>query len=69
MECFLGEGNCNPARLMYELKGVGYDGCLMDDHVPNIVNDTRWGHTARANAIGYIQGMLKMMDFMEENNG
>lgn len=65
-ECFLGEGNCNPAKLLWALKEVGYDGCLMDDHVPYIVNHTRWGHTARANANGYMQGMLKMMEFMAE---
>lgn len=64
-ECFLGEGNCDPARLLRALRDVGYDGCLMDDHVPYIINATRWGHTARANANGYIRGMLQMMESME----
>ncbi len=68
-ECFLGEGNYNPAKVIRVLKKVGYDGCIMDDHVPYIVNATRWGHTARANANGYIQGLLKMMDYMEAENG
>ena len=66
-ECFLGEGNYNPAKVLCALKKAGYDGCIMDDHVPYIVNATRWGHTARANANGYIQGMLKMMDYLEGN--
>lgn len=68
-ECFLGEGNYNPARVLHALKEVGYDGCIMDDHVPYIVNSTRWGHTARASANGYIQGMLKMMEYMEASHG
>lgn len=67
-ECFLGEGNYDPAKILCALKEVGYDGCLMDDHVPRIVNDTRWCHTARANANGYIQGMLKMMDYLDRSN-
>lgn len=61
-ECFLGEGNYNPAKVLHALHDVGYDGCIMDDHVPYIVNTTRWCHTARANANGYIQGMLQMLD-------
>ena len=67
-ECFLGEGNYNPAKILLALKEVGYDGFLMDDHVPYIVNHTRWGHTARANANGYMQGMLKMMEYLTEEN-
>jgi len=61
-ECFLGEGNYNPAAIVLALKRNGFDGFLLDDHVPAIVNDTLWGHRSRAHAIGYIQGLLKMME-------
>ncbi len=64
-ECLLGDGNYNPAKALWTLHQVGYNGCVMDDHVIYTVNATRWGHTARANANGYIRGMLKMMEFME----
>ncbi len=64
-ECFLGEGNFNPAKVLYELKVSGYDGYVIDDHVPQIVSDTAWKHTARANQTGYIQGMLKMLEFCD----
>ena len=64
-ECLLGDGNYNPAKALWELNNIGYDGFIMDDHVLYIVNDTRWGHTARANANGYIRGMIKMMEFMD----
>lgn len=62
-ECFLGEGNFNPAEVLYELGKVEYDGIIMEDHVLKMDNDTLYGHRARGHEIGYIQGMLKMMDF------
>lgn len=57
-ECFLGEGNYDPAETMLLLKKSGFNGFLLDDHVPAIVGDTPWGHRARAHAIGYMQGLL-----------
>ncbi|MBQ6947885.1 MAG: mannonate dehydratase [Clostridia bacterium] len=57
-ECFLGDGRMNPARVMKSLVDHGYDGLMLDDHVPFLTGDTRWGHTARANAFGYLRGML-----------
>lgn len=65
-ECFLGEGNYNPSEVMLELKASGFNGFLLDDHVPQMVNDSAWGHRARAHAIGYMQGLLNMVDLMEE---
>ncbi len=58
-ECFLGNGRMNPARVMKALVDHGYDGLMLDDHVPFLTGDTRWGHTARANAFGYLHGLLK----------
>ena len=34
---------------------------LLDDHVPHVVGDTPWGHRSRAYAIGYLQGLLRML--------
>lgn len=65
-ECFLGEGNYNPARVLLLLKQLGYNGLIMDDHVPYTVNATRWGHLGRAHESGYIQGMLKMLELIDE---
>ncbi len=62
-ETFLGEGNFNPAKIINKLNEVDFDGFLISDHVPKIINDTKWGHRARAHAIGYIQGLIKMLDF------
>ncbi|MDA8300991.1 MAG: mannonate dehydratase [Actinomycetota bacterium] len=57
-ECFLGEGNYSPREVVDLLQASGFDGYLLDDHVPKMVGDTAWGHRARAHAIGYLQGLL-----------
>ena len=53
-ECFLGDGNCNPVDTIRTLKEVGFNGFLMPDHVPHIIDDTDWNHRGRAYAIGYM---------------
>lgn len=67
LECFLGEGNYNPTGVLRRLMNVGFDGFLIDDHVPAMVGDPdTWLDTStdaycsrgRAHAIGYLQGLL-----------
>jgi mannonate dehydratase len=69
-EAFLGEGNYDPAAVLRRLDRVGFDGFVIDDHVPAMIGDEdTWGDTAsaaycsrgRAHAIGYIQGILNAM--------
>lgn len=66
-ECFLGEGNYKPAEVMRRLARVGFDGFVIDDHVPAMIfdEDTWVGvgtgsycSRGRAHAIGYLQGAL-----------
>ncbi|HEY2042027.1 MAG TPA: mannonate dehydratase [Jatrophihabitans sp.] len=70
-ECFLGEGNVNPARVIRRLNDAGFDGFLIDDHVPAMIGDLdTWADTSpaaycsrgRAHAIGYLQGVLNGLD-------
>ena len=61
-ECFIGEGNFDPAEIMMLLARSGFDGFLLDDHVPHMDGDTDWNHRGRAHAIGYMQGLLRMRD-------
>ncbi len=58
IECFLGEGNYDPQEVIKRLVSVGFDGWLQDDHVPHTIDDTPYGHRARAYEIGYMQGIL-----------
>jgi len=60
-ECFLGEGRYNPAVIMKALHSYKYDGLILDDHVPFLTSDTRWGHTARAYTFGYLKGLKQML--------
>jgi mannonate dehydratase len=61
-ECFIGEGNYDPAEVMMLLKKVGFDGFFLDDHVPHMDDDTLWNHRGRAHAIGYMQGLIRMQE-------
>jgi mannonate dehydratase len=66
-ECFLGEGNFNPARVLRRLDSVDFDGFIIDDHVPAMIGDPdtwmdispeAYCSRGRAHAIGYLQGVL-----------
>ena len=61
-ESFIGEGNYDPLVVLTELRAVGFDGFVMDDHVPQLVGDSGWMHRGRAHAIGYLQGLLHAID-------
>lgn len=57
-ECFVDEGNCNVAATVRKLREIGFNGFILDDHVPHLVNDSPYGHRGRAYALGYIKGLL-----------
>jgi mannonate dehydratase len=61
-ECFLGEGNYDPLTILRTLRRVGFDGFLLDDHVPRMVDDSDYMHRGRAHAIGYLQGLLRALE-------
>jgi mannonate dehydratase len=61
-ECFIGEGSYAPAAVIRQLMDLGFDGFLLDDHVPHMTGDTAYGHRARAHAIGYMQGLLAAIE-------
>jgi mannonate dehydratase len=64
-ECFIGEGNFDPGEVMILLSSYGFDGFLLDDHVPQMDDDTPWGHRGRSHAIGYMQGLIRMAEFLK----
>ena len=61
-ECFINEGNVDPFEVMKALKGVGFTGFMITDHVPSMSGDTQWGHRGRAYAIGYMTAMLEVVN-------
>ncbi len=64
-ECFIGDGNFDPAEVMVLLARNGFDGFLLDDHVPKMDDDSAWNHRGRAHAIGYMQGLLRMAEHLK----
>jgi mannonate dehydratase len=60
-ECFLGEGNVDVVAAICALRDVGFDGFIIDDHVPHMVDDTEWAHRGRAFQTGYIMGLVKAL--------
>ncbi len=61
-ECFLGEGNFDPAEILRLLYRCGFRGYICEDHVPHVEGDSAFGHRARAYEIGKLQGMIAMME-------
>ena len=57
-ECFVDEGNSDVAAVVRKLRETGFNGFLIDDHVPHLVNNSPYGHRGRAYATGYIRGLL-----------
>ena len=58
-ECFIGEGQVDITGALRTLKDAGYDGCLIDDHVPHLAGDVGWAPRGRAYSTGYIMGLLR----------
>lgn len=58
-EGFIDEGEADLIAVLQALKEAKFDGFLIDDHVPTMVNDTEWGHRSRAYATGYIKGLIR----------
>jgi mannonate dehydratase len=65
VECFLGEGNYRPAVVIRALREGGFDGFILDDHTPELIGDSSYGHRGRSFALGYIQGLIEMMDLQD----
>ena len=61
-ECFIGDGNVDVVEAMRTLKDVGFNGFMIDDHVPHMVDDSDWGHRGRAHATGYMLGLLNAIN-------
>src|SRR4029078_10499077 len=46
-------------RAMEVYYDVGFESFFIDDHVPQTLQDTAWGHRGRAFANGYIQALIE----------
>ena len=60
-ECYLGEGNVDIAEAIRILDRHGFDGCLIDDHVPHMDGDgeSGWADRGHAWSTGYLLGLIR----------
>ncbi|MEM2128992.1 MAG: mannonate dehydratase [Candidatus Bathyarchaeia archaeon] len=61
-ETFIDDGQTDMLEAMLAYKRVGFEGCIIDDHVPAGIDDSPWGHRMRAYAAGYIQALIKAVN-------
>jgi mannonate dehydratase len=61
-EAFIGEGNLNMFEVMKTLKEAGFNGFLIDDHVPAMVGDSGWASRSRAFANGQMTAYLEVLN-------
>jgi len=61
-ETFIDEGQTDMFEAMKTYKEVGFDGPMVVDHTPHIVDDTDWGHRGRAYAMGYIKALINVVN-------
>jgi len=61
-ETFIDDGDVDMFEAMKAYKEVGFDGPLIADHVPRMIDDTPWGHRGRAYAIGYMRALMQVVD-------
>ena len=57
-ECFPGEGNVDVVAAVRTLKEVGFTGFIIDDHVPEMIDDSGWRHRGHAYSTGYIMALV-----------
>lgn len=62
VETFIDEGQTDMFEAMKVYKEVGFDGPMIVDHTPHIVDDTDWGHRGRAYAMGYIKALIDIVN-------
>ncbi len=65
-EVFLDQGNYDEYDVLSALHDARFDGMVIPDHVPTMVDEPKWRPTGRAYTIGYIKGMLKALDSAPE---
>lgn len=58
-EEFINTGHVDMYRAMKTYHDAGFKSFFIDDHVPQIHNDTTWGARGRAFANGYIHAMIE----------
>ena len=57
-ETFIGEGHVDMMEAMKTFHEVGFDGPMVDDHVPHLVEGSKQQYRSHAYAMGYIKALI-----------
>jgi mannonate dehydratase len=61
-EEFIDAGQVDTFEVVRVLKQVGFDGFMIPDHVPYVIDDSEWGHRGRAHAVGFMQALIQAVE-------
>ena len=61
-EDIIDAGQVDTVEVVQVLKKLGFDGFMIPDHVPHVIDDTSWGHRGRAHAVGYMQALIQAVN-------
>ena len=62
VETFVDDGDVDMLQAMRAYKEVDYQGSLVSDHTPRVVNDFAGGRVGRSFTHGYIRGLIQAVD-------
>jgi len=65
-ETFIDSGDIDMAEAIKVYQEVGYQGVMIPDHLPHMINDTPFGHQSNAYAIGYMRGIMKAAGALDD---
>lgn len=57
-ESFPDEGDVDVSAVVFALRESGFDGFIIDDHVPFLEGDSGWAFRSRAYCTGYVAGLV-----------
>lgn len=61
-ETFIDCGQVDTFEVIKTLREVGFDGFMIDDHVPHVAGDSPWGHRGRAHCVGFMQALIQTVE-------
>ena len=65
-ETFIDSGDLNMFEAIKVYQEIGYNGVMIPDHLPHIINDTPLGHQSNAYAIGYMRGIMQAAGALDD---
>ena len=66
-ETFIDSGDVDMFAALKAYQEVGFDGVMIPDHLPHIIDDTPFGHRSNAYAIGYMRALMHAAGVLDDD--